>query len=141
MMTKGVGPEKVAEQVDHVATLPTSYALHNSRTTLEEYIYYAEASRAMEVRNDSASPPPPGFFSNFIGRGAKNAVPSIVTAPTSTGEHDHKGSTDVQAGSTNLISDEEWNTASRAGRTATWTAVFYLITTDMMGPYSVPYVY
>ncbi|GAB7363018.1 hypothetical protein MBLNU230_g3312t1 [Neophaeotheca triangularis] len=37
------------------------------------------------------------------------------------------------------VSDEEWHTASRAARTATWGAVFYLITTDILGPFSVPW--
>ena len=36
------------------------------------------------------------------------------------------------------IQDEDWIQASRAGRSATWGAVFYLITTDILGPYSVP---
>lgn len=33
----------------------------------------------------------------------------------------------------------EWQTASKARRTATWGAVFYLITTDILGPSSVPW--
>ncbi|KAI9683299.1 MAG: hypothetical protein M1822_006164 [Bathelium mastoideum] len=40
---------------------------------------------------------------------------------------------------TSVITDEEWLTASRAARTATWGAVFYLITTDILGPFSVPW--
>jgi len=39
------------------------------------------------------------------------------------------------------ISDEEWVTASRAARTATWGAVFYLITTDILGPFSTGYAF
>lgn len=35
--------------------------------------------------------------------------------------------------------ESEWFHASRALRTATWGAVFYLITTDILGPYSVPW--
>jgi hypothetical protein len=41
--------------------------------------------------------------------------------------------------STSKVSQEEWNTAARATRTATWSAVFYLITTDILGPGSVPW--
>jgi len=37
------------------------------------------------------------------------------------------------------VSVEEWSSASRALRTATWGAVFYLITTDILGPFSVPW--
>jgi hypothetical protein len=48
---------------------------------------------------------------------------------------------DVQTGdSYAVVSQEEWDQASRACRTATWSAVFYLVTTNIMGPYSVPYV-
>ncbi|KAL9064071.1 MAG: hypothetical protein Q9157_007969 [Trypethelium eluteriae] len=40
---------------------------------------------------------------------------------------------------TSMISEQEWLSASRAARTATWGAVFYLITTDILGPFSVPW--
>ncbi len=36
-----------------------------------------------------------------------------------------------------VITDEEWKNASRALRTATWAACFYLITTDILGPFGV----
>lgn len=39
------------------------------------------------------------------------------------------------------IRESEWEQAQRAGRTATWGAVFYLITTDILGPYSVPWAF
>jgi hypothetical protein len=38
------------------------------------------------------------------------------------------------------VSNNEWENASRALRTASWSAVFYLITTDILGPFNVPYV-
>lgn len=37
------------------------------------------------------------------------------------------------------VSDGEWHNAQRAARTAGWAAVFYLITTDVLGPYTVPW--
>lgn len=40
-----------------------------------------------------------------------------------------------------VITDEEWTLAARAARTATWSGVFYLITTDIMGPFSVPWAF
>ena len=46
------------------------------------------------------------------------------------------GTTD--SGSTSGVSDEEWKTAARALRTATWGSVFYLITTDILGWSSCP---
>jgi len=36
------------------------------------------------------------------------------------------------------ITDEEYVQASRAVRTATWGAVSYLITTDILWPFSTP---
>jgi hypothetical protein len=36
------------------------------------------------------------------------------------------------------VSDEEWAQVARATRNATWGAVFYIITTDLFGPMSVP---
>lgn len=38
------------------------------------------------------------------------------------------------------VSDEEWKTLSRGIRTAGWSTCFYLITTDILGPFSTPYV-
>ncbi|KAI7189897.1 oligopeptide transporter protein [Hortaea werneckii] len=37
------------------------------------------------------------------------------------------------------ITEDEWYNAQRAVRTATWGSVFYLITTDILGPFSVPW--
>ncbi|KAI6910556.1 oligopeptide transporter protein [Hortaea werneckii] len=37
------------------------------------------------------------------------------------------------------ITEDEWYRAQRAVRTATWGSVFYLITTDILGPFSVPW--
>ena len=39
------------------------------------------------------------------------------------------------------ISSEEWVQASRAIRTASWGAVFYLITTDILGPFGLPWAF
>jgi hypothetical protein len=38
-----------------------------------------------------------------------------------------------------VISDEEWTNASKAMRNATAMAVFYLLTTDVLGPFGLPY--
>ena len=39
------------------------------------------------------------------------------------------------------ILDEEWIRASRAARTASWSAVFYLLTMDILGPFYVPWAF
>ena len=37
--------------------------------------------------------------------------------------------------------DEELITARRALRTASWAAIFYLITTDILGPFNAPFAF
>lgn len=39
------------------------------------------------------------------------------------------------------VTDEEWTNASRALRTATKSAIFYLITTDILGPFGLPFAF
>lgn len=50
---------------------------------------------------------------------------------------DLKGASFANSANRLEISDEEWTNASRAFRTASWGACFYLITTDILGPYGV----
>lgn len=45
---------------------------------------------------------------------------------------------DSASASSSAVSDEEWKTAARALRTASWGSVFYLITTDVLGWSSCP---
>ena len=53
-------------------------------------------------------------------------------------EMQHVDSFGSNASST-AVSQEEWAQAARALRTASWSAVFYLITTDILGPGAVPW--
>ncbi|KAI7192521.1 amino acid transporter-like protein [Hortaea werneckii] len=39
------------------------------------------------------------------------------------------------------VTDEEWRTAARALRTASWSTIFYLVTTDILGWSSCPFVF
>jgi hypothetical protein len=36
------------------------------------------------------------------------------------------------------VTDLEWRQASRAARTASWGSIFFLITTDILGPSGAP---
>lgn len=40
---------------------------------------------------------------------------------------------ETASSSSGAVSDEEWKTAARALRTASWGSIFYLITTDVLG--------
>lgn len=48
---------------------------------------------------------------------------------------------DVGSASTVSVTDEEWKTAARALRTATWGSIFFLVTTDILGWSSCPFVF
>jgi len=126
--------------------------IHDPSVTFEEYIYYATITRAEEkIANERyvADAGPKSFKSIIKNRFSKGhqelATPdSPTTDNNSNGERtdlDEKGNTDIVPTRRNLggVSDSEWRNASRAVRTAGWSSVFYLITTDILGPFSVPY--
>ena len=110
--------------------------LHDPSVTFEEYVHYAKISRA-----DTRYEDPERSYRFWERRKTRNATTAV--APVAQGEKslDEK---DVNGGSREghpaymNVSDEEYVNASRAVRTATWGAVFYLITTDILGPYTTP---
>jgi hypothetical protein len=105
---------------------PQLRKLHDTSVTFEEYAYYAEKTRAEEdslAQDDGAKV---GLlqilFPTKSGGGAGEKIP-VSTANSSTAEKRAH------------ISDDEWTNASRALRTASTSAIFYLITTDILGPF------
>lgn len=124
---------------DH--STPTRNALqktHDPSVTLEEYLHYAAIIRADQKALIEGAPPTDDAFkvSGLRGfnpfKGTKagtDAITSVEIAEKST-----EASPDRRQ--PNVITDEEYIQASRAVRTATWGAVFLLITTDILGPWS-----
>jgi hypothetical protein len=123
--------------------------IHDPKITFEEYMYYGAITRAEEKAANERyvqAAGPKTIKTVLLNRFSKGKVePLPVDAPDSpiesAGEKnaiDEKGMTPHR----NLggVSDNEWKNASRAVRTAGWSSVFYLITTDILGPFSVPYV-
>ena len=123
---------------------PQARLLHDPAVTFEEYHYYALKTRAEEDAIDANFP------------GPKTGIMDLLWPPKST-QHDNDISdgassppVEKRRASSNInlaeksnraqITDEEWTNASRAFRTATWAACFYLITTDILGPFGVGYV-
>ncbi|KAJ7269016.1 putative amino acid transporter [Mycena rebaudengoi] len=116
---------KIDEKVDANTTSPASPArggipphargLHDPDITFEEYYYYAQLTRQRRIRRQL--------------RGMKPICFPLSFPPN------HKAASDT------VISDEEWTNASRALRTATRGAAFYLITTDILGPFGLPYAF
>jgi len=133
-----------------IAQLPTPALrnLHDPSVTIEEYFYWAKITREQQRGIPTIKTP----ARKFLSFGKQDAVSSTITGsdPT-TSRHPKKGlgtATDEKTVDSEVpaisrpavVTEEEWLQASRAARTATWGSIFYLITTDVLGPYSVPYV-
>lgn len=99
---------------------------HDSSVSFEAYLYYAEITRAEQ---DSGNVP-------TTSSGEHGMVPETGTDSPSEKASDGEGVPGTHGAG--IITEDEWITASRAIRTATWLSVFYLITTDILGPYGVP---
>jgi hypothetical protein len=113
---------------------PQLLCLTSGSVTFEEYIYYAKIEREREK-----SLPDVGKRSHSLKTLFEKTTP--VTDEPSPPPIVRQNSAN-KSGSPegfDAVGDEEWYQAARALRTATWGAVFYLITTDVLGPYSVPY--
>lgn len=110
--------------------------LHDPNVTFEEYYYYARQSRAHPSEApDSPSSASTSGLSRILPFRRKNVSSANDNAVMN--EKSSDGSSPAQAW--HNVSDEERVQASRALRTATWGAVFYLITTDILGPYTTAY--
>jgi hypothetical protein len=136
---KGHDKESNGFQSDGVGAVgqahkPQSRKLHDSAVTFEEYQHYAHQTRAEEDA--------------LTKTGYETTIWSLVwpskSGPHAGGNDGAKIDAKHNLADRNVrshISDEEWTNASRALRTATRGAVFYLITTDILGPFSLPYAF
>ncbi|KAI0857234.1 transmembrane amino acid transporter protein-domain-containing protein [Xylaria cubensis] len=102
---------------------PRQRKVHDSAVTFEEYYYYAQRTREEQLLLEAPQLQWRSVFSS-----------KKKTAEAGQGQASH-----AEASSGQLVTDEEWANASRAFRTASWGAVFYLITTDILGPFAVPF--
>ncbi|KAE8452521.1 hypothetical protein EG329_000424 [Mollisiaceae sp. DMI_Dod_QoI] len=129
------------------------HSIHDPSVTFEEYMYYGAITRAEEkVANERYKElaGPRTFKSMIKNRFSKGHQHTEAQSINSPGVDN--GSTDEKSGFPNEktvapkrnlgnVSDAEWRTASRAVRTAGWSSIFYLITTDILGPFSVPWAF
>ena len=135
-------------------------SLHDNNVSFEEYMHYAKISRDEETRlygPGSDFQHGPGavksfYMKNVLRRNSEVRVDPArrlsITEAVMGGKDSNLGMTSDQkdvspdgsakgaTGDRWEITDQEWVNASRAARTATWGAVFYLITTDILGPFS-----
>ncbi|KAI6131783.1 transmembrane amino acid transporter protein-domain-containing protein [Pisolithus thermaeus] len=95
----------------------------------ETYLYYAKRQREKEAAESKSDDMERGFWANILwGKGGEKLAPTNFA-------DEKKGDT---SGS---VSDGEYRAASSALRTASWGSVFYLITTDILGPYTNPWAF
>jgi len=106
---------------------------HDKNITFEEYHYYANWTRDYEKTLSTSGRGISSIKQMVMGR---EKAPIVEASPDA---HSSPSQNEGATQSFGVISDYEWHHASRAGRTATWGAVFYLITTDILGPFSVPW--
>lgn len=108
---------------------PQARLLHDPAVTFEEYQYYARRTREEEKHLES----PKLRWREIINRSTnKDARPIEAAADGNVPEVNFAHESDRLQ-----ITSDEWTNASRAMRTASSGAAFYLITTDILGPYGV----
>lgn len=121
-------------------TRPQMRPLHDTSITFEEYHYYALQSRAEEDlnhRTGANATETRGFLSTLIpGRGPTSEASDEKRRPSAVPDINLSVKENRA-----IVTDEEWTNASRALRTATAGAIFFLITTDILGPFGLPYAF
>lgn len=113
-------------------TTPAAQLPRDGTITIEEYMYWASCTR----REEDLLPKIKGPVAKLLGSSKSDgANHNTQSEATTTEMKDLKSAPPTAV----AVSDGEWHQAERAARTAGWAAVFYLITTDVLGPYTVPW--
>ena len=118
--------------------------------TWEEYIYWAKIEREEEnainrTYKEERGPRSVGtvlkgrFSKGIHYDNAKKLEQEMQIQGGVTGD-DKTGVVTSSEPNSVRVSDEEWKTAARALRTASWGTIFFLITTDILGWSTTPYV-
>lgn len=117
----------------NLAIPPRLRRLHDPEVSFQEYQHYARITRAEQ----DALPKPTGKKNLLM-----YLIPNLQkaeTGPADVAVRPDVNTSDIEQRKT--ITDEEWTNASRALRTAGTGAIFYLITTDILGPFGLPYAF
>ncbi|KAI1139452.1 transmembrane amino acid transporter protein-domain-containing protein [Hypoxylon sp. FL0543] len=154
----GGDPRKPSSQAENDRTEMVGRIEHDKDrvVSFEEYMYYAAITRAEEKEANARfiAARGPRTIKNIIkGRfsngHAEKAAPNPQVADTlsiQVTEEKWRGGDGPQVPkSTGIgnygITEEQRKTASRAARTASWGTIFYLITTDILGPTGAPWAF
>ncbi|RAK84849.1 transmembrane amino acid transporter family protein [Aspergillus costaricaensis CBS 115574] len=146
----GVLPAYGQDRETHLKMVPRAdgaRARLDPNVTLEEYMYWANIERQLEEEENR----------QYVLERGPLTVGKVIQNRFSKGvhhDHDKKGAhnspqidgekgmvASTPSDSSLAVTDEEWRTASRALRTASWGTVFYLITTDVLGWANAPFVF
>ncbi|KHN99060.1 amino acid transporter [Metarhizium album ARSEF 1941] len=112
---------------------PRLRGLHDPDVSFQEYQHYARITRT-----EQDALPEQTHKKGLLHYLVPN-LQRLETGPAEVAVRSDLNTSDVEQ--RRLISDEEWTNASRALRTAGTGAVFYLITTDILGPFGLPYAF
>lgn len=120
---------------------PQMRKLHDPTVSFEEYLYYASLTRAAEDADVGSidTGERTGILATiFPSKAGKGNMVNNGRALSQGSDPEKRDTNTSKRANRMSISDDEWINASRAMRTATWSSVFYLITTDILGPFGVP---
>lgn len=111
-MSEKIGDEKLGDyqpttEPTHIR--PSQRKVHDSDITFEEYHFYAQRTREEQRQ---AEAPVWQWRTVFRKKSADSTEQSKSPPPAPTGS---------------IVTEDEWANASRAFRTASWGAVFYLV--------------
>ncbi|KAI1386012.1 transmembrane amino acid transporter protein-domain-containing protein [Hypoxylon trugodes] len=152
----GGDPRRSSFQSENTRTDVTPRETSKRReVSFEEYTYYAAITRAEEKEANARFIAARGarnfknvvkgrFSNGRLEREAFNQAPdSLPNGETDEKGHHEKSLRIAQSPSdaNNGITEAQRHTASRALRTASWGTIFYLITTDILGPTGAPWTF
>lgn len=113
--------------------------LHDPSISFEEYMHYAAITRSDDRNVDAPHTDTALKIAGLksLNPFAKKREPAVAT----TTELNEKATAEFPPVGRYIITEEEYTQASRAVRTATWGAVFFLITTDILGPWTTAWAF
>ncbi|OQE37964.1 hypothetical protein PENCOP_c009G02656 [Penicillium coprophilum] len=117
-------PGSPRESVSSTLIKPQAREAYDPNVTFEEYHYYSKKTREEQ---DLLEPPALNVLQLLRGKKSEEPVSTLTEKDFSDPERRL------------AITDEEWANASRSLRSASWGACFYLITTDILGPFGSGY--
>ncbi|EPE06646.1 amino acid transporter [Ophiostoma piceae UAMH 11346] len=124
-------------EISPAAVKPQDRAVHDPSVSFEEYHYYAKQTRLEEEKYPRTSYETTFWSLVFPPKSDAGVQPvAKIETEAAADKVAHTGANNNVA-----VSDDEWVNASRALRTATRGAIFYLITTDILGPFGLPYAF